>query len=376
MKVIRKTNSICPDCFKEIDAVLTEDNSGIWLEKICPHHGTFRFCVEKNKEIFNFIEPQENRNEEHFHTLTIPITYNCNLNCAYCFISSKEKKDIPSKDLKEYIANFKGYYIGLSGGEPTLNKDLPNYIRFINSIKKVPVIITNGIKLSSESFLNKLTESGNFNIFFSLDSLKNSFYEKLKGPGRILELKMKALRNIKKKKIYICISSSIYKGINDSEIGDLFRHCAKNNYPELRIRSIQSLGRNSGEFNSYYNSELIELFCKQTKYTKQSILKGDFPAFYRLIYLQQTISRRLYFTNIFGRIIAINVQLKKTAKFLRFIFYGLHKINIIRSMNVRFIHWPTAETIYSDGMANKGVAHLYNKQEYNFCYALVLKEKI
>jgi 7,8-dihydro-6-hydroxymethylpterin dimethyltransferase len=376
MKTIRNTTSICPECFKEIDATLTEDDSGIWLEKNCSLHGSFRFLVENNKEIFYLIEPQESRSDLYCHTLTVPITYNCNLNCEYCFISSKEKEDLPSAELKKIIADFKGYYIGLSGGEPTLNKELPEYIRYINSINKCPVIITNGIKLSSENFLHKLTEAGKFTVFFSLDSLQNSFYEKLKGPGRILELKEKALSNIKKNNIYICISSSIYKSVNDNEIGDLFRYCAKNNFPEIRIRSIQSLGRNPGKFDSYFISDLIDLFCKQTTYKIKTVLEGSLPPYHKQFYFQQSINRRFFFIKFFHFIFPLNIIEPKLPKILKFIFWGFYRLKIVRYLVIRFIHWPTAETIYADGMANKGVAHVYDMKEYNFCYALVLKDKI
>lgn len=42
MKPIRTTKSICPVCYRIIDAKLYEDNGAVYIEKSCAEHGTFK----------------------------------------------------------------------------------------------------------------------------------------------------------------------------------------------------------------------------------------------------------------------------------------------------------------------------------------------
>ena len=42
MKPIRTTKSICPVCYRIIDAKLYEENGAVYMEKSCAEHGTFK----------------------------------------------------------------------------------------------------------------------------------------------------------------------------------------------------------------------------------------------------------------------------------------------------------------------------------------------
>jgi uncharacterized radical SAM superfamily Fe-S cluster-containing enzyme len=39
---IRTTKSICPVCYRIIDAKLYEENGAVYMEKSCAEHGTFK----------------------------------------------------------------------------------------------------------------------------------------------------------------------------------------------------------------------------------------------------------------------------------------------------------------------------------------------
>jgi len=42
MNPIRTTKSICPVCYRIIDAKLYEDNGAVYMEKSCAEHSTFK----------------------------------------------------------------------------------------------------------------------------------------------------------------------------------------------------------------------------------------------------------------------------------------------------------------------------------------------
>jgi len=42
MQFIKHTESICPECFKVLDATLFEEDNKVYIKKACPEHGEFQ----------------------------------------------------------------------------------------------------------------------------------------------------------------------------------------------------------------------------------------------------------------------------------------------------------------------------------------------
>jgi len=77
----------------------------------------------------------------------------CNLKCQFCYVPHlvlpkeiKKMKEIPERKVISFLKERKGFLeaVALSGGEPTLNKELPEFIRKINSLGYLVEIETNG----------------------------------------------------------------------------------------------------------------------------------------------------------------------------------------------------------------------------------------
>ena len=84
----------------------------------------------------------------------------CNLDCIYCF--AENKNQLSSIDFRTTVDN-----IVLTGGEPTLNPDLPNIIEYIGD-KAYTIIDSNGTTDKWEKIIPKLKSSL---VRFSIDSL-------------------------------------------------------------------------------------------------------------------------------------------------------------------------------------------------------------
>jgi len=76
---------------------------------------------------------------------------NCNFRCSFCFnpelISDSDKiKDIDEKEVFEFLEKQKKWIdaVIISGGEPTLHKDLPDFIKKIKAMGYLVRIYTNG----------------------------------------------------------------------------------------------------------------------------------------------------------------------------------------------------------------------------------------
>ncbi len=45
MNLIRKTKSVCPECFKMIDAFIVEEHGKVYMNKECDKHGKFKLLL-------------------------------------------------------------------------------------------------------------------------------------------------------------------------------------------------------------------------------------------------------------------------------------------------------------------------------------------
>ncbi len=123
----------------------------------------------------------------------------CSYNCIYCEVGKTTELTIDRKsffDVKEikdeFVAavNRAGHidYVTFSGsGEPTLNADLGNLIRFVKSFKKYKVaVLTNGSLMFRDDVVEDLLEADV--VIPSLDSATESSFRKINMPHKNLEI--------------------------------------------------------------------------------------------------------------------------------------------------------------------------------------------
>lgn len=104
--------------------------------------------------------------------IDIPICNYCNLNCSACMFGTNTK-ELPKQEYDlaqfkkdiDHLSQFKDIIdeVNFLGGEPTLNKNLLEYIKIVKEkiSPKSLIIITNGISLVNNlCLLNKLKELG------------------------------------------------------------------------------------------------------------------------------------------------------------------------------------------------------------------------
>lgn len=118
--------------------------------------------------------------------------------------------------------------IQLSGGEPTLNEDLPEIIKMGHEIGfKFIQLNTNGLKLTNLDYVKNLKRAGLNSVFLQFDGLDDSVYLKLRGK-ELLEYKIKAINNLKLVGIGTILVCTIVPGVNDSYLYDIVRFGADN----------------------------------------------------------------------------------------------------------------------------------------------------
>ncbi|MCX5726708.1 MAG: radical SAM protein, partial [Candidatus Saganbacteria bacterium] len=195
-----------------------------------------------------------------------------------CYACFPERKDLSLEKIIETVKGFSGGNIDLTGGEPTVRDDLESVIAEIRQLGKKVQIVTNGLKLSDPAYLKRLIDAGLDNVFFSFDSFKGSFYGSFKEgcteKQAILDLKKRALENLDKEKIPTVLAATIYPGLNDGEIKDLFVFALEKSdfiYQLRLINCIKPEYSNSSNIGGYFLSELVDIFSRQVGIKKETL---------------------------------------------------------------------------------------------------------
>jgi len=126
----------------------------------------------------------------------------CNFRCPFCYSSElvlpekiENQPKIPEKDFFKFLRERKGLLDGLvlCGGEPTLNKELPNFIKKIKKIGYLVKLDTNG---SNPKLLEKLIDEELVNyVAMDIKGPKEKYYKIV---GMLEGENEKLIKNIEK----------------------------------------------------------------------------------------------------------------------------------------------------------------------------------
>lgn len=258
--LIHETRALCPRCLKALKAtVFTEDDDPtVWMGRTCPDHGEFITRMWPDVDHYKTLRAQEFPKTAPTHTVPqngycptgcgicqhhsrkvtlaeIEVTECCNLRCPVCFMAAESADTDPSlEELDKFydaILERSGVdtAVQLTGGEPTIRKDLPEIIRMGREKGFYGIEInTNGVVIAQDkAYLQKLVEAGCTGIYLAFDGLRENPYEVIRG-ARLLETKMQAIKNCRELGIQIVLAMTIVSGVNDDQISDVIEFALDN----------------------------------------------------------------------------------------------------------------------------------------------------
>ncbi|MHA1822022.1 MAG: radical SAM protein [Promethearchaeota archaeon] len=263
-EILRRTVSLCPECLQNIPAEIYWDKkeNKVFMRKTCKEHGTFKDRLSSDPEDFiwhegyttkmgsivnNSTKPTNQLRkvqkgcpydcglcEQHKSSpniCLIDLTNRCNLRCPVCFANSAATGYIYEPTFDELVRIMKHFrnikplpppLLQLSGGEPTLRKDLLDIIRKGKELGFIEVMLTtNGIKLAkSLEFTKQVKEAGCDTVYLSFDGIEPETWKKMRGVD-LSKIKMQVIENCKEAGLTVVLVPTIVNGINDHEIGNV-----------------------------------------------------------------------------------------------------------------------------------------------------------
>lgn len=227
IKIVRRDNKVFVR--KNID--------GNWYETLFENDYSFFKKMAETRKGTSFssleraFEPKEedwDKIRNHANMVYMFITGKCNSNCKVCFAQEFLKpEEMSIKDIKQILSKIgKNKKVMLFGLEPTTREDLFKIIKLVKESGNIPTMFTNGLKLSNPDYVKKLKKSGIKEIFLSLEGFEE-VYKKL-GQLDQYKIKMKAIENLKKNKIFTFLAPVVMKNINEDEIPNLISFLIEN----------------------------------------------------------------------------------------------------------------------------------------------------
>jgi cyclic pyranopterin phosphate synthase len=293
--------------------------------------------------------------------LRISITDRCNLRCIYCVpenLKLSRKEDLLSFDhiirVARVMSRLGVEKIKLTGGEPTVRKDLVEIVRELKKIEKIKnvTLTTNGTLLSL--LAQDLAAAGLDSINVSLDTLNSQRFQEMTILGDLknilLGLNKVCEANIPSVKVNCVplISSS-----NDDLLA--LASLAKDRHLHVRFIEVMPIGQGKGQQGIATNS-LIELFEKNFgKLNPISLAIGNGPARY------YSISG---FKGKIGFIGAVNSCFCDRCNRLRITSDGLLKtcLHMDKGVALPFDSESEMEKIILKAVKNKPESHLFNEK--------------
>jgi cyclic pyranopterin phosphate synthase len=160
--------------------------------------------------------------------------------------------------------------VRLTGGEPTLFKDLAPLIKAIKNLGIPRVVLTtNGFLLKRKAAA--LSEAGLDGINFSLDAIDKKVFIEMSRRDK-LEATLEGIDAALENGINVKINSVIMKGINDSQILPLFEYAISKNV-RIRFLELMKMGHLYNGHDDFFFSEQNILWTIATKYDFHKTLR-------------------------------------------------------------------------------------------------------
>ncbi len=259
----RTVETLCPVCSAVVLGRYFVEDGAVHIEKTCPAHGHFRDCVNSDALLqskaawWTFEEPagpsRPGRTEgqrcpsdcglcrQHQSTAClaqIDLTSRCNMHCPVCFADAGAGDFVYEPtyaQVVELLSVFRdmGPYpataVQFTGGEPTVH---PRFLEIVAKSRQMGFshiqVATNGLRMTEPDFAAAAAEAGLHTLYLQFDGVGPEPYRLTRNYPGIWEKKLACIENCRRLDLKVCLVPTIIKGVNDDQVGEIFRFAVEN----------------------------------------------------------------------------------------------------------------------------------------------------
>ena len=153
-----RTHSLCPVCYRHIEALLFERDDAVWITKSCPNHGQLEAVIENDAGYYRQIVAARGRFAEPQNMVVLDVTDKCNLSCSHCYHIPDNQSD--NKSIQAIMADASmtpdSFSVILGGAEPTIRRDLEELVQEMGKGGRTIGVLSNGVRFSEREFAKRV----------------------------------------------------------------------------------------------------------------------------------------------------------------------------------------------------------------------------
>ncbi len=242
-EILKETRSICSECGDIVPATYeVRAEEQVFFVRDCPKHGgvatDLGFYADFYRRSFEVEQVMLARygdggDSDLSHGLSpfplrkpaglaiLEVTERCNLTCPMCYAySSPSERDYSLEEIEKRLDQLievegKGISLQLSGGEPSVRKDLEHIAALVKRKGFAQLeMVSNGIRLAREpDFAEKLVTWGFTSVYLQFDSTRPADIVKLRGED-LWDVRVKAIAALERVKLPSTLAVALYDGLN------------------------------------------------------------------------------------------------------------------------------------------------------------------
>ena len=259
----RTVESLCPECSAIVLGRYFVEDGAVFIEKTCPDHGYVRDRINSDVRLYakaSWWSYEEHPGHEFPQTSStghcpsdcglctqhlsspclaqIDLTNRCNMRCPICFANAGVTGTVCEPDYAEIVRQLQTLRdlrptpctaIQFTGGEPTIH---PEFLRIVTTAGEMGFshiqIATNGIRLADPEFAERCFEAGLHVLYLQFDGVGEEAYRTTRNFPGIWAKKLAVVENCRRLGMKICLVPTILKGVNDEQVGEIFRFAVDN----------------------------------------------------------------------------------------------------------------------------------------------------
>ncbi|MCJ7544161.1 MAG: radical SAM protein, partial [Phycisphaerae bacterium] len=259
----RTVESLCPECGSTVLGRYFVQDGAVFLEKSCPAHGYVRDCINSDVVLYSkaaWWTFQEHGGLEFPHRRArghcpgdcglcgqhlscaclaqIDLTNRCNMRCPICFANAGVTGVVCEPPYEQVVSQLQALRdleptpctaIQFTGGEPTLHRD---FLRIVSTARDMGFshiqTATNGILLADRRFAQQCAAAGLHTLYLQFDGVGEEPHRRTRNYPGLWQAKLATLDNCRATGMKVCLVPTILKGVNDDQVGEIFRFAAKN----------------------------------------------------------------------------------------------------------------------------------------------------
>lgn len=254
---LTSTQSICRECRKPVSAHLFKEDTGIWMQKLCPEHGIQTARIYGDPEAYLGLSRFHRKasiplafatkaqgcpdscglcpeHEQHVCLPILEITDHCNWNCPICLVKNPGTYHRTRGEVVRILDGLilsEGQIdvLNLSGGEPTLNPSFREIIEECAARKEIlrVSVSTNGSVLVRDRDLLRFLGAHRVIVSLQFDGAQDEICLALRGRPALGE-KLHLIDLCRDFDVPMSLTATVAGGVNDRairEVADLlFNH--------------------------------------------------------------------------------------------------------------------------------------------------------